>query len=93
MIETDSRVPRRLSFIWKRCGASTLIVTPAGERVLLNPEASRIWELIDDRRPVSSIKELVSQSNGDPLTNVNRVLESMFQARVLTYDSFLWARE
>ncbi len=95
MSDSDSRIPRRLTFIWKRCGNNCiLVVTPGGERVLLDPAASKVWELIDDRRSVSSIKGLLEQGNGGPPgIDVEAVLNSMLDARVLTYESFLWAQE
>jgi hypothetical protein len=90
--EAETRVPRRLTLVWKRCDDCALVVTPSGERVLLNPLASRVWELIDDQRTEAEIKSLLASGDGSG-ANVEAVLESMVKARVLTYESFLWAEE
>ncbi len=92
MSESETRVPHRLTLVWKHCGDCTLVVTPGGERVLLNPVAGRVWELIDDQRSVAEIKNLLAQDGGAS-EDVDQLLESMVQAQVLTYESFLWAEE
>ncbi|MCL6451128.1 MAG: PqqD family protein [Acetobacteraceae bacterium] len=93
-VVTSGGVPHRLTFTWKRHGECALVITAQGRRVLLNPDATMVWELLDDRRTVDEVVKRYSQAAGcdgeDAAARVTQTLELFLQEGLITFKSFLW---
>lgn len=78
-------VPRRVYTVWRRTSSGAEVLGPSGP-VPLNHAATRIWELIDDARPVAAIVSAMAREHPD-------IDPAVLRADVLEFLRFLAASD
>lgn len=90
---SNEDILHKTTYVWKEEKECAIIIKNDGNKIILNPKATKVWKGINDEDSVEELVDMIQIDGELTKEEIIQALESFINVDIITNQDFFWGND